>query len=106
MVGRGGPLADVGESGCGKSQTSLAVMGLLPTAATRAAKRLDFDGRSLLDLSERQMSDLRGNKLAMIFQDPMTSLNPAYTIGNQRSEERRVGKECVSTCRSRWSQDH
>jgi peptide/nickel transport system ATP-binding protein len=85
-VDRGETLAIVGESGCGKSLTSLAVMGLLPKAANRSARRLDFAGRSLAGLSESEMSDLRGNKLAMIFQDPMTSLNPAYTIGNQLEE--------------------
>lgn len=82
----GETLGIVGESGCGKSLTSLAVMGLLPGTATRTATRLDLEDRSLLPLSEAEMSDLRGDKMSMIFQDPMTSLNPAYSIGNQLVE--------------------
>jgi peptide/nickel transport system ATP-binding protein len=82
-VEAGKTLAIVGESGCGKSLTSLAIMELLPKAAKRSASRLDFAGQSLLSLSERQMSDIRGDRMAMIFQDPMTSLNPAYPIGDQ-----------------------
>jgi len=86
QVEAGGTLAIVGESGCGKSLTSLAIMELLPRTAKRSAGRLEFAGQSLLDLSERQMSDIRGDRMAMIFQDPMTSLNPAYSIGNQLEE--------------------
>jgi len=85
-VEKGRTLAIVGESGCGKSLTSLALMELLPKAARRTATRLEFAGRDLLSLSERQMSDIRGDRMAMIFQDPMTSLNPAYSIGNQLEE--------------------
>ncbi|WP_085125198.1 ABC transporter ATP-binding protein [Tistlia consotensis] len=95
-VGRGETLCLVGESGCGKSLTSLAVMGLLPRRAKRSARRLSFDGQELLGLSERRMAALRGNRLAMIFQEPMTSLNPAYSIGDQLEEallcHRRVGR--------------
>jgi len=76
----------VGESGCGKSVTALAVMGLLAPTATRRAAGLRFDGQDLLGLSEREMSRLRGNRIGMIFQEPMTSLNPAYTIGSQMAE--------------------
>jgi peptide/nickel transport system ATP-binding protein len=86
QVDRGETLAIVGESGCGKSLTSLAIMGLLPKAAERRADRLAFHGQSLLDLSEKEMSDIRGDRMSMIFQDPMTSLNPSYTIGNQLEE--------------------
>lgn len=82
----GETLGIVGESGCGKSLTSLAVMGLLPSSANRSANRVDLEGQSLLPLSESEMSDLRGDRLSMIFQDPMTSLNPSYTIGNQLAE--------------------
>ena len=82
----GETLGIVGESGCGKSLTSLAVMGLLPSSATRTATALDLEGDSLLPLSESEMSDLRGDRMSMIFQDPMTSLNPSYTIGNQLAE--------------------
>ena len=85
-VNKGETLCIVGESGCGKSVTSLALMDLLPGRAVRTADRLRFAGEELAGLSERQMSDIRGNRMAMIFQEPMTSLNPAYTIGNQLME--------------------
>lgn len=85
-VGRGETLCIVGESGCGKSLTSLALMDLLPTKATRSAAKLVLDGEDLTKASNKRMSDIRGNKMAMIFQEPMTSLNPAYTIGNQLME--------------------
>lgn len=85
-VARGETLCIVGESGCGKSLTSLALMGLLPKTATRTADKLDFLGQDIRDLKERQMAALRGVNMAMIFQEPMTSLNPAYTIGNQLIE--------------------
>lgn len=83
---RGETLAIVGESGCGKSITSLAIMGLLPRKARSQATAINFQGRSLTGLSQRELSDLRGNHLAMIFQEPMTALNPAYTIGDQLTE--------------------
>jgi len=85
-VDRGETLAIVGESGCGKSLTSLALMDLLPPRARRRAARLALEGEELTGLSERQMADLRGNRMSMIFQEPMTSLNPAYTIGDQLTE--------------------
>ena len=85
-VSRGETLCIVGESGCGKSMTSLAIMGLLPRRAKRNVASLRFDGLDMAALSERDMSDIRGNRMAMIFQEPMTSLNPAYTIGNQLAE--------------------
>ena len=85
-VNRGETLCIVGESGCGKSLTALALMGLLPRRARRRAARLAFDGIDLLAASPAQMSDLRGSRMAMIFQEPMTSLNPAYTVGNQMEE--------------------
>jgi peptide/nickel transport system ATP-binding protein len=76
----------VGESGCGKSVTALAIMGLLPKGSAEVSGRVGFDGSNLLDLTDSAMRDLRGDRLAMIFQEPMTSLNPAYTIGEQISE--------------------
>jgi peptide/nickel transport system ATP-binding protein len=76
----------VGESGCGKSVTALAVMGLLARGAARKARRMSFAGTDLLSLSDRQMARLRGNRIAMIFQEPMTSLNPAFTVGSQLAE--------------------
>jgi peptide/nickel transport system ATP-binding protein len=85
-VDRGETLCIVGESGCGKSLTSLALMDLLPTKAIRKIEKLELSGASILGYSERQMSDVRGNKMGMIFQEPMTSLNPAFTIGNQMLE--------------------
>ncbi|MFL7904660.1 ABC transporter ATP-binding protein [Azospirillum argentinense] len=85
-VGKGEILCIVGESGCGKSLTSLALMDLLPGRARREARRLSFAGTDLGSLSPRAMRNLRGNRMAMIFQEPMTSLNPAFTIGNQMAE--------------------
>ncbi|MET0439355.1 MAG: ABC transporter ATP-binding protein [Devosia sp.] len=79
-------LAVVGESGSGKSVTSLAIMGLLDPKHSRVTGTVNFAGRNLLDLSDAQMRTIRGNEIAMIFQEPMTSLNPVYTIGHQVSE--------------------
>jgi peptide/nickel transport system ATP-binding protein len=73
----------VGESGCGKSVTSLAIMGLLPPENSKVAGEVRFEGRDLLTLDADTIRDLRGARLAMIFQEPMTSLNPAYTVGDQ-----------------------
>ncbi len=74
----------VGESGCGKSVTALSIMRLIPSPPGEIVSgEIDFDGRSLLELSERRMRGIRGNKIAMIFQEPMTSLNPVYTVGDQ-----------------------
>lgn len=96
-VNRGETLCIVGESGCGKSLTALAIMDLLPATARRRASRLVLDGESIFDVGERRMSDIRGSKMSMIFQEPMTSLNPAYTIGNQLEEallrHRRVSRQ-------------
>jgi peptide/nickel transport system ATP-binding protein len=80
---RGAKLGIVGESGCGKSVTSLAVMGLLPKVTAEISGSVRLDGVDLLDLPEEALCDLRGSRLAMIFQEPMTSLNPSYTIGEQ-----------------------
>ena len=85
-VERGETLCIVGESGCGKSLTALALMALLPRRARRTAARLAFDGIDLLEATDNELADLRGSRMAMIFQEPMTSLNPAYTIGNQLGE--------------------
>ncbi|MCC7347495.1 MAG: ABC transporter ATP-binding protein [Variibacter sp.] len=81
----GQTLGLVGESGCGKSVTALAIMGLLPKSA-RVTGEILFDGADLLQLPDHALRDLRGDRLAMIFQEPMTSLNPAYTIGDQIAE--------------------
>jgi peptide/nickel transport system ATP-binding protein len=85
-LGRGKTLGLVGESGCGKTVTALALMRLLPNDTARVSGSVQFEGRELLNLPERQMQDLRGNRLAMIFQEPMTSLNPSYTVGDQVGE--------------------
>jgi peptide/nickel transport system ATP-binding protein len=82
-LARGRTLGLVGESGCGKSVTSLAIMGLLPPENSKMRGQVVFEGRDLLTLDPRIIRDLRGARLAMIFQEPMTSLNPAYTIGDQ-----------------------
>ncbi|HEY8566045.1 MAG TPA: ABC transporter ATP-binding protein [Beijerinckiaceae bacterium] len=86
-IGRGRTLCLVGESGCGKSVTALSLMGLLPSPPARITSgSAVFDGRDLLSLPERERADLRGDRIAMIFQEPMTSLNPAFTIGDQIAE--------------------
>jgi peptide/nickel transport system ATP-binding protein len=82
-VARGATLGLVGESGCGKSVTSLAVMGLLPKQSAEVTGSIQFDGFDLLNVPDQLRRDLRGNRLAMIFQEPMTSLNPSFTIGDQ-----------------------
>ncbi|PSH70751.1 ABC transporter ATP-binding protein [Phyllobacterium brassicacearum] len=85
-VKRGETLCLVGESGCGKSMTSLAIMDLLPKGAKRSARQLVFAGEDLTSKKADQFNVLRGNRMAMIFQEPMTALNPAYTIGDQLME--------------------
>src|SRR5579862_6463196 len=76
-------LGVVGESGCGKSVTSLAVMRLIPEPPGRVSGQVRFDGRDLLRVPEREMRAVRGAKIAMVFQDPLSSLNPVMTIGYQ-----------------------
>jgi oligopeptide/dipeptide ABC transporter ATP-binding protein len=81
---RGKTVALVGESGCGKSVTALSIMRLIPEPPGRiAGGEILFEGRDLLKLSEGEMRRIRGNRVAMIFQEPMTSLNPVFTVGNQ-----------------------
>ena len=83
-VHAGRTLAIVGESGCGKSVSALSIMGLLPKPAGRiSAGSVRFEGRELIGLAQRELQDLRGSAMAMIFQEPMSSLNPAFTIGDQ-----------------------
>jgi len=76
----------VGESGCGKSVTSLAIMGLLPKRGNQVTGSVEYDGTDLLTLSEGQMRDKRGKDIAMVFQDPLSSLNPVVPIGVQVTE--------------------
>ena len=87
----------VGESGCGKSVTSLSIMGLLGRGGSVTSGRVLFEGKNLLAMTEKELDQIRGDRLTMIFQDPLTSLNPVFTIGNQMTESIRVhmglGKE-------------
>ena len=85
-VGHRETLGIVGESGSGKSVTSLAVMRLLPPAASQVKGQVLLNGRDLLTLSPREMESVRGNRIAMIFQEPMTSLNPIHPVGRQIAE--------------------
>lgn len=86
-LGQGETLAVVGESGCGKTVLSLSVMGLIPDPPGRiTAGEVLYRGQDLVQLSEKQMQKIRGNQLSMIFQEPMTSLNPVFRIGDQISE--------------------
>jgi len=97
-IDSGEMLGLVGESGCGKSVTALSIMRLVPSPPGRIeAGRISFKGRELLTLSNAEMRKVRGNDIAMIFQEPMTSLNPVFSIGSQISEavrlHQKVGKE-------------
>jgi oligopeptide transport system ATP-binding protein len=85
-IGAGETLGIVGESGSGKSVTALAILGILPRAARVTGGRAHFDGQDLLTLSDRELRRIRGAAIAMVFQDPMTSLNPVLTIGRQLRE--------------------
>jgi len=85
----GATLGLIGESGCGKSMTALAVMGLLPQGA-RFSGSIRFDGHELVGLDEAGLNSLRGNRIAMVFQEPMTALNPLHTIGDQVAEPLRI----------------
>jgi len=91
-IDKGRVLGIVGESGCGKSVTALSLMRLIPQPGRIIAGEIFFDGRDLLKLDNEEIRKLRGNRMAMVFQDPMTSLNPVFTIGNQISESLRVHK--------------
>ena len=85
-VKKGQTLGIVGESGCGKSVTSLSVMRLIQKPGKIESGKVMFKGQNLLDLNDAKMRTIRGNEIAMIFQEPMTSLNPVYTIGDQIEE--------------------
>jgi len=89
-IASGEVLGIVGESGSGKSVTSLAIMGLLPNNSKVTAEKINFNGNNLLNLSETDKQKLRGGDMAMIFQDPMTSLNPSYTVGFQIVEALKI----------------
>lgn len=89
-VDEGEVLCIVGESGCGKSVTSLSVMGLLKRGGKVTEGSVLFEGKDLLALSEKEMDEVRGDHMTMIFQDPLTSLNPVFTIGSQITESIRT----------------
>src|SRR5690242_10655908 len=80
----------VGESGCGKSVTSMSILRLIPEPPGKIAGSIRFQGRDLLKASEQEMRDIRGNAISMIFQEPMTSLNPVLTVGRQIGETVRL----------------
>ncbi|MFN8984245.1 MAG: ABC transporter ATP-binding protein [Alphaproteobacteria bacterium] len=89
-VEAGETLAIVGESGCGKSVTAMSILRLIPEPPGKLAGAIRFNGKNLLELSEPAMRDIRGNEISMIFQEPMTSLNPVLTVGRQIGETLRL----------------
>jgi oligopeptide/dipeptide ABC transporter ATP-binding protein len=89
-IDAGQTLGLVGESGCGKTMTALSILRLTPPTSRITAGQIVFDGRDLLTLSDAEMRHLRGNAIAMIFQEPMSSLNPVFTVGNQVAEAVRI----------------
>ena len=107
-VERGETLAIVGESGCGKSVTSLAIMGLLPEGLKKCAGTVLFDGKPLPTDDNEAMRKFRGRRIGMVFQEPMAALNPVFTIGDQVAEvilehesvgRRRGDEACRGTAR-------
>ncbi len=105
-VKRGETLGLVGESGCGKSVTSLSIMGLIPNPPGRiAGGAIWFEGEDLTEKTQEEMRHIRGNKISMIFQEPMTSLNPVYTVGDQIIEGIRLHRDIsASEARERASE--
>ncbi|SOE49843.1 ATP-binding cassette domain-containing protein [Orrella dioscoreae] len=93
-IHRGETLALVGESGCGKSTTGLALLRLLPASARIRARRLDFEGRGLLTLDERALRSVRGGGIGMVFQDALSALNPIMRVGDQVAEAVRLHRRC------------
>ena len=86
-LAKGEPLGVVGESGCGKSVTALSILRLIPVPPGKIVEgEILFKGKNLLEFTEDEMRKIRGNRISMIFQEPMTSLNPVFTVGNQIQE--------------------
>jgi peptide/nickel transport system ATP-binding protein len=92
-IAPGETLGLVGESGCGKSMTGMSIMKLLPSGGNIVAGSIKLNGRDVVPLPEKEMRDIRGNEVAVIFQDPMTSLNPTMTIGDQIGEVLHIHRE-------------
>ncbi|MDQ0215967.1 peptide/nickel transport system ATP-binding protein [Oikeobacillus pervagus] len=96
QVAKGEIVGIVGESGCGKSVTSLSILGLIPKATSEIKGEILFNSENLIAASEKRMRKLRGNEIAMIFQEPMTSLNPVFTIGEQLSEVLKIHNKSLT----------
>jgi peptide/nickel transport system ATP-binding protein len=92
-IAPGETLGLVGESGCGKSMTGMSIMKLLPSGGNIVAGSIKLNGRDVVPLGEKQMRDIRGNEVAVIFQDPMTSLNPTMTVGDQIGEALHIHRD-------------
>nr|CRH04653.1 putative oligopeptide transport protein (ABC superfamily, atp_bind) [Candidatus Magnetococcus massalia] len=92
-IAPGETVALVGESGSGKTLTALSLLGLLPPAAKRRIEKMSLTGQELSDLTDRELLELRGNSMAMVFQEPMTALNPVYTVGRQVMEPLRIHRK-------------
>jgi len=93
-VNAGETLGIVGESGCGKSVTAMSILRLIQEPPGKIAGAIRFEGRNLLEVSEPEMRDIRGNAISMIFQEPMTSLNPVLTVGRQIGETLQLHQAC------------
>ncbi len=96
-IGRGKTFALVGESGCGKSVTAMSILRLLPVTGRIANGSVQLDGQELTELTEKQMRQVRGGRIGMIFQEPMTSLNPVFTCGMQIAEAIRLHTACSAS---------